>query len=474
MSEERDNRLMKELVEHMPNSWAGEVGGNRRQMFSGHIPPLDEVLKEPIPEGTKVTFSNLDSTSEFETTMQTKLVNAVGLPPSLMSETMSSEIAKRVKAKIGYMRMGVKIHRAIVKKGARENHHGSDIALNTDALLTRLRTIPADQLPILDKQIDLWLQTSYQSVVEFFQRVVSPLHMSRTFVERKSDVYSSQDGWELFMQYSGDDEIWVLRDPNGTDVESYKFLSDVTDKHPYTLFSYEERFGRSGYTEMDIKYGPSHFPEGTVVEVFHDTMTAPKQFTVNFITVIGARNWLLEFKERKADDSRVFAGQAEMFNVQHVRKIISRGKGNIDLRPDCSEYGPIDLELLTHQCHELITEFIGDEKYEMPKVRKGETFFGSLPRLMIAIEQKLGIREDNLGKWFDEGKFHTQMASHGFGRLITPFNPETMRSDSFYVINVPKLVKFVKKYPDRLYMTLRQSEKMEKERDLRESNERVW
>ncbi|BAQ02668.1 hypothetical protein AVU38_gp140 [Ralstonia phage RSL2] len=442
-----DNKLMKELSDLSNlNPFASEVGGSRKQMFS-----TDAVEEDRA----------------FEDFLRKRVNNAMGLPKDLVLGEKSIALSSFTRANTAYMQTGLKVIRCIEKKIARGGF--SDFR---GGMLFLQRQVLAVKLELFNKHLDMWMQSSIPDPQEYWNTVIFNPRFHRTFVERKLGIYTSVDGWQIAQEDIPGEENWVMHNPEGKLVAELPWIYEYEEKYPITLIDYETRFRRHGRTEMDIKYGPAHFPKGTIVEVDPELPDhlGGNRFTVDHIVVMGARNYLLVMKEIKpgVPGSVRIVDEPRQYNMHHVWKIVKRGDGPVDLRDDVGEYEYIDLCLLTQQSHDLICDFIREEEFQMPKLRKGETLFNSTSRLIAAIRQQIGIPADHKAKWIDDSKFHRHMATGGWGRFISVFNPISVRFDSFYAIDVKKLVKFMQKHPDRLFMTLRQVEKLEEEMDRKD------
>ena len=470
------DKLIKELVDVIPNPFAGTGGGHRNQMFSED----NRVFKEHEFAGNKTWSFEVPTdeevkpvaeAQELEDRLKAMIGEATALPPELVNGVMTEAVANTVKANVRYMRMGLKVLRCLQKKfagGYPADFRRALRRLNATAVETK-------NIVYFEKQLSNWMQSSIIDPQEYWSQVVSNPRFHRTFVEQRFGNWVSSDGWVILKEQIDSEEIWSLEDPSGRIHAELPYRHKFEEDYPYQLVSYQDRYGRHGDTECDIKYGPAHFPEGTVVRVnpeYKDHLRN-NEFTVDHIVVIGARNYLLVMKEIKpgVPGSAFLKDEPRQYNMHHVWKIVKRGGGKVDLRDDHPEYEPIDLGLLTQQSHQLIVEYIREEEFTMPKLNKGETLFGSTGRLLSAIQQRLGIPADHKAKWIDDSKFHHHMVVAGFGRFVSVFNPVTMNHDSFYAINVKKMVKFMQKYPDRLFMSLRQVEKMEEEMDRKQSEE---
>lgn len=413
-------------------------------------------------------------TREFEEHLRKVIENSMGLPEDLLHGEKSIALSSFTRANTSYMRTGLKAIRCIEKKIGRGGFNDF-----LGGMLFLQRQAAAVKLELFNKHLDLWMQSSIPSPQEFWNSVIFNGRFHRTFVARRlgefKDVYTSVDGWQIAQEEIPGEENWVLHNPEGSLIAELPWLHEYEEKYPFTLISYETRYGRHGNTEMDIKYGPMHFPEGTIVEVDpeHPDHLRNTRFTVDHIVVMGARNYLLVMKELKpgVPGSKYLVDEPRQYNMHHVWKIVKRGEGKVDLRDDIGEYGELDLDVITRQSHEYICEYIREEGFTMPKLKKGEYLFASNGGLVSAILQRIGIPNDHKGKWIDDTKFHRHMEAMGWGRFISLFNPQTVRFDSFYAFNVKKLVKFMQKYPDRLFMTLRQVEKLEEEMDRKQSED---
>uniref|UniRef100_A0AAU7PFH0 Uncharacterized protein n=1 Tax=Burkholderia phage vB_BgluM-SURPRISE13 TaxID=3159457 RepID=A0AAU7PFH0_9VIRU len=421
----------------------------------------------PVSDETKPIREALD----FEDRLKKMIHSGMGLPPALIEGVMTEATANTVKANIRYMRMGLKVLRCLQKKFS--TSYPIDFRRAVRQLNATMRE--TKNIVYFEKQLSNWMRSSIIDPQEYWSQVVSNPRFHRTFVEQRFGNWVSSDGWVILKEQIDSEEIWSLEDPTGRIHAELPYRYKFEEDYPYQLISYQDRYGRHGDTECDIKYGPAHFPEGTVVRVNpeHKDHLGNNEFTVDHIVVIGARNYLLVMKEIKpgVPGSAILKDEPRQYNMHHVWKIVKRGDGKVDLRDDHPEYEPIDLGLLSQQSHQLIVEYIREEGFTMPKLNKGETLFGSTGRLLSAIQQRLGIAADHKAKWIDDSKFHHHMKVVGFGRFVSVFNPVTMNHDSFYAINVKKMVKFMQKYPDRLFMTLRHVEKEEAEMDRKQSEE---
>ncbi|BAS04944.1 hypothetical protein [Ralstonia phage RSF1] len=407
------NNLRRDLLDiSQLNPWATEVGGNRKQMF----------------------------------TMNTKM-----------------------------MRLGLKVFRCMQKKlmGCTMGDFNSAGGFLKDQ---RSVYFKYEKLHVFEAHLNMWLQSAILDPKEYFYKVPLNKRWHRVFVERKQDVFVSKDGWQISWQQNETSfGCWVMRDPLGYEIEDRETFWEFQREYGYEFFSYEKRYGRSGKTEMDIKFGPAHFPEGTVVEVFVGPgMKEPKQLTVDSIYVIGARNYLLSMKEVKAE-GEMFAGEPEEYNLAHVRRVIKRGAGKVNL---INDRGGLKLRTLDGFLAENVIQFNAfyDEnpQYERPKLRKGEYLFGEYDILLHVILDVIGTHPDHYGKWINSDRIFDYMKSRGFGRVISQFSPLNDDWMHFWIFDVQKLVDFLRKYQRLVFTPLDEVEKIEVEIDEKNASELLY
>lgn len=336
----------------------------------------------------------------------------------------------------------------------------------------------SDQLKLFERHLDMWDQSSVARAEEYFSNMLFKRGWHRTFVEKQVDNFTSKDGWSIFWQMN-DTEFgcWVLRDPFGTDVESRESFWEFQKTYPgYEFFSKEKRYGRSGKTEHDIKFGPAHFPEGTVVEIFVDgNMKEPVQMTVDSIFVLGARNYLLTMKEKKPEGG-LFGGEPEEYNLGHVRKIIKRGEGKVKLIEDrvCG-FQPQTLKEYLAENELQVNDFYNvHPEYPRPKMRKGEYLFGQYDTLIARIMEEVGTHPDHYGKWVNQDRIFDIMHQRNFGRTISQFSPLNDDWMHFWIFDVQKLVDFMRKYQRLIFRSKDECEKIEDEIDKKNASELMY
>jgi hypothetical protein len=336
----------------------------------------------------------------------------------------------------------------------------------------------SDQLKLFERHLDMWDQSSIARAEEYFSNMLFKRGHHRTFVEKQVDNFTSKDGWSIFWQ-ANDTEFgcWVLRDPFGTDVESRESFWQFQETYPgYEFFSKEKRYGRSGKTELDIKFGPVHFPEGTVVEVFIDgSMKEPVQLTVDSIFVLGARNYLLTMKEKKPED-QLFGGEPQEYNLCHVRKIIKRGEGKVKLIEDSVQgFQPQTLKEYLAENELQVNDFYNvHPEYPRPKMRKGEHLFGQYDTLIARILEEVGTHPDHYGKWINQDRIFDIMQQRNFGRTISQFSPLNDDWMHFWIFDVQKLVDFMRKYQRLIFRSKDECEKIEDEIDKKNASELMY
>lgn len=128
-----------------------------------------------------------------------------------------------------------------------------------------------------------------------------------------------------------------LIDPNGNCVGEIIDRWSLRSAPFNQYFTYKERYGRSGETDGDIKFGPHHFPRGTVFEVdqmvgeqdFDNLGSTPYgqrkvRFTVDDLYFQDVKNFVITTKElapKFRDEER----RPHRYTFEHVRRIISYG-----------------------------------------------------------------------------------------------------------------------------------------------------
>ncbi|BDD79434.1 hypothetical protein [Burkholderia phage FLC8] len=445
-----DKNISKMLMENALDPFRAEVHYSRKQMFSNH---------------------GIEDTREFEDHMRKIIHDAIALPSSVLYGAKSLDAKYMSDISIKYMRQGLKVHRCITKKA--KHMAGGDINYARAFLRDQARSV--DDFQLFDRWLNAWMQSSLILPNEYWEQVIWNERFHRTFVERKLGVYTSADGWKIENEDIPGEELWALRDPYGVCVAELPRLHDFEDKYPYTLINYEKRFGRHGHAEMDIKYGPAHFPKGTIVEVNpeHKDHLGNNRFTVDHIVVMGARNYLLVMQEIKpgVPGSAFILDEPRQYNMHHVWKIVKRGDGKVDLRDDFPQYRPIAIEELLATEEATIEMFSRENSLRLPHLNKDERFVVNLSRLVSCILNSVGRRPENQGKWLDEGKLHRFMVQRNFGRFVTLYGPNDDKFESFYVFNIKKMVAWIRDHQHQLFMTLRQVEKLEEEMDRKEAED---
>lgn len=314
-------------------------------------------------------------------------------------------------------------------------------------------------------------------------RGMSDLAKDMVFVQGRDKVFRAKSGWSV--QYEkvedGSIERAIMRSEDGTIMGTTFSVWDFRNEGKGKFFTYEQRTGRSGETEMDIKYGPSHFPEGTVFEVNEtvgerlerDNYGSPKQvrFTVDYIEQNGARSYCIMTKELRRGIIDKETMESHGYNISHVRKIISRGTGKVKFGDDQDGRVARALEEERTRMDGILVHFGSPDL----NLKKGDMLFNSYDHPVMSILRDIGILPDNCGKWIDEPRTSDFIHNNGMGRMVVLKYPDREWDyEYFYIVNVPKLKKWLKKNQHRVLHSLNFVEKEETERDRRECESIVW
>jgi hypothetical protein len=141
-----------------------------------------------------------------------------------------------------------------------------------------------------------------------------------------------------------------------------------------------------------MKFGTHHFPVGTVFEINENVRFGRKaEYTVTGIARNGVRSYVLttgEFREHTGE---------QVYNIEHVKRVIRRGSGQVVIDHGYHGVGPTSREkLLEEQRMMEITGpiFGGHDSDGEPKViftpRKRNYNTGSLQAVLMLEIQKLG------------------------------------------------------------------------------------
>lgn len=380
------------------------------------------------------------------------------------------------KARPPRLHLALKIRRCVDKKYPNASRDHRDSVYH--ALFAGVEVSPKENRKNFEKHLDMWMQSSIVDPVEYFNMVPLNERHDRAFVEQRDGTYVSKDGWKIVTEGPDDEKSWVLYDPFGRFEIEAQMLVALEQKFPYTLYSYEDRYGRHGRTEMDIKFGVAHFPKGTIVEVdpAHPDHLGNNRFTVNHVITIGARNHLLVMDEIRpgVPGSAFIEDESRMYNMHHVWKIIKRGDGPLDVREDFPEYQPIKIDDLIRENEISISALVKEVGGEPIKLSKGEHVFSSETRVISALLHELGRHPDHYGKWFDESGFYRYMRAQNFGRFVSVYSPINADWIHFFVANVKKMRAWLKNNQRYVFMTARETAKLEDAIDRKQCEEMAF
>lgn len=290
---------------------------------------------------------------------------------------------------------------------------------------------------------------------------------ARVFKEYTPGIFKSSDGWSVIEAEKPEGAsfaLWIMRDDLGNFVADFPFLSDLRERGFGTFFSYPTRTGRSGDTEHDIKFGPYHFPEGTVVEIRNTAMIRdyknpdeiPKTtFTVNRVVQNGPRSFVLEMHDKQPDNRGTFANQPYAYNISHIVKILTPGKGKLNIdhssriaRDDKSR------QSYAQKVQEWRAEadlYLTDRGYYRTiRLKRDEIAVYGFNYILYGMLHEIGIGPENEGKWIDEellGKF-IQTANLGRVGLGDGYR-------GFDIVNIRKLKAWLTKNRHRIFHTIK-------------------
>jgi len=378
------------------------------------------------------------------------------------------------KARPTRLDLALKIRRCVDKKYPNVSRDRRDFVYR--ALMNGIVDSPKENRKNFEKHLAMWMQSSIVDPVEYFNMVPLNERLDRVFVEQRDGTYVSKDGWKIVTEGPDDEKSWVVYDPFGRFLCEEETLIKIEQKFPYTLYSYEDRYGRHGRTEMDIKFGVAHFPKGTVVEVdpAHPDHLGNNRFTVNHVITIGARNHLLVMDEIRpgVPGSAFVQDEPRMYNMHHVWKIIKRGDGPLDVREDFPEYQPVAVADLIRENEISISDMLKEFGAEPIKLRKGEHLFSSETRAVNALLHEIGRHPDHYGKWLNESAI-TSMAMR-FGRFVSVYAPTSDTWVLIFAANVKKMRAWLKNNQHHVFMTARETAKLEDAIDRKQCEEMAF
>lgn len=259
---------------------------------------------------------------------------------------------------------------------------------------------------------------------------------------------------------------YVLYDPEGKEIAKGDFVSDLARQFGFKYFSHQQRTGRNGQTDGDINYSPYHFPEGTVVET---GVTARNekfpQLTVDYITINNTGSYLLVFKEKEKELTILADYPGEMVNIRinmgHITKIVKRGTGKVVFKLQDHNDPDTSTNRMVYKDH-LELDVLG---ITVPKLKKGEVISSHLPNIIqaYAVEQVKGNPE------YSHRRFN-ELHEDRFIETATwcrPIINDNSDLPIIYAVNVKKLKKWLKKNVHRLYNTIKQDQKDNREEERR-------
>jgi hypothetical protein len=275
----------------------------------------------------------------------------------------------------------------------------------------------------------------------------------RIWKEQRDASIVSNDGF-VIKKVEPDSDSLVRRhqkglfDPNGNllvDVVGYNCLRDL----PWNeVYSYEERTGRSGLTACDIKFGPAHFPKGTIFEVDPMVGLEPAgreseqyispaervvRFTVDKLSYMDVKNFVIVCEEPGRKFSHEETARPFTVSVAHVRRIIKVGNGPLVFDHDIPDGGYLEY---SRDDHNHLMEAV-TSKY---KLKKDEAIWAT-PGMMVDYVHYLcdELKVQSYGRslnqqklfenltWYRQVKLNTCVRSTGSRHIRGEYN-------SFYAI----------------------------------------
>lgn len=220
-----------------------------------------------------------------------------------------------------------------------------------------------------------------------------------------------------------------------------------------------------------MKFNTHHFPVGTVFEIneavqFNNPQT---QFTVTGIYRNGAKSWVLE-----TDTLREHTGYAG-YNIDHVKRIVSRGSGEVKLLSYRHDEDPVVRLRKDQQMMEIqrpVNVRRGGEEVCVFKPRKRNYNTGSMMTLLYLECHRLGMNPAN--SWID----YKRMISHIF--MQTWCDQFAQNYCQVTMVNKKRLRRWLKQNVNRFLTPLKVALKAEEEeqeeyckREMEELN-REW
>jgi hypothetical protein len=302
---------------------------------------------------------------------------------------------------------------------------------------------------------------------------------TRVFKEYTPGTYTSSDGWTVKLEKTEDStlDMLVVRDDQGKKVDESYFFENLESAHISERFSYLERTGRRGDTELDLKFCPNHFPEGTLVKVRHvsayrdyKNRDAPllDTFRVKRVIQNGPRSYVLEMHDRKPDGTGPFANEPHAFNIDHIIQIVEPGKGKLDI-----EY-KVTRDPAAGTYPQWVTEW-REESNELlrawwclsGRLKKNEVVTHHLQAIVCNTLIDVGFNAENQGKWFHDARVYRVLKSAGIVRtaLFLPKSAYRCARQSagvaFGIIDLKKLRVWLKSNQHQIFHTLKWTEEEE-------------
>lgn len=380
-----------------------------------------------------------------------------------------------------YMKLGLYIRKALERARVQEHRpYRSDLFISTFRSFSKLHYDMKKRVEIFKVQFNDWIEWySYYSWEQVQQEIFMNPNIDRTFLQARDKNYYSRDGWvmkwiEKTIKIGDTDHVegdYYLFKPNGEQVEHWSFQNAPSNMF---FISYQDRYGRSGDTLLDMKFGPEHFPAGTVVEI-KGSMIENGIFTVAAVYEIEARNWVLDMVETRPSIMRgARVMEPASYNIAHVYRIVKRGTGHIGVIQDLPTNPAYRTERKgiesfreywqTRHLPELMS-VCEDFELPIPKAKKGEYITVSPQNLVNLAVGCQGFIPG--GHWIDETRAFRHFIAMGFLRQVGRDDPHS--PVGFYALDYKRASKWLQKNYHRCMFNLDYVCKEIEEDDRRQS-----
>lgn len=285
----------------------------------------------------------------------------------------------------------------------------------------------------------------------------------------------SSDGWKLVeiktihnpgRPLAMERSTYQLTDPDGKtygEPQSRCRNFETINGH-IEVYYFLQRKNKQGKADYALRFGPAHFPIGTIFEVdpsvghYEGSDHVPLEqrqvrFEVAGVHQTGARHWVVETTTMKPDLIEKGTLSPALYSIDHTARIIQRGKGvarpSFNTEDEWFERVPGNIQ---RHLAELL-----EKDVHPPKLKKGERLFLYSPEPAFNFAaRELGLFNGN--RQYNEHAMWRFLSTAGLGHVVTYTRDAQEVGDYVYAIFIvvkwKKLKDWVAKNYHRVLMTL--------------------